>query len=254
MKSRDDRSRRRGPDGPPARLRDCVGQLQEPSARWAVSILGRAGTYRLVPGRQERIWADLQAFERPPRRRTLRFTFATVSLVVGALFASAALAQWPGWLAKMIHAAPSEATPGFLARHAIQTAEAPRPTPAIGQSAPAASTAPALGPPGGLAGPHPRRLSKSATPEESEILLAAMRALRAERNPERARTLLSQYLAHHAKGALAEEALVMLVEAAAAHGDGDAHTLAARYFELFPKGGFGDKVRSSLATSAARSE
>jgi outer membrane protein assembly factor BamD (BamD/ComL family) len=82
-------------------------------------------------------------------------------------------------------------------------------------------------------------------------LLGAMRALRVDHDPDRARTILSQYLAGHPKGALAEEALVMLVEAAVAHGDRDASALAARYFQLYPRGEFAVQVRRALAGTAA---
>ena len=75
-----------------------------------------------------------------------------------------------------------------------------------------------------------------------------MRALRVERNPVRARNLLSTYLAQHPSGTLAEEALAMTIEAAVAHGDADASTLAARYLKLYPKGPFQAVARHALST------
>jgi len=85
-------------------------------------------------------------------------------------------------------------------------------------------------------------LARSAS-DGSELLVKAMRALRIERDSARARTLLVSYLARHPKADLAEEALVMLVEAAAAHGDGDAALLADQYSALYPDGQFANQVR-----------
>jgi outer membrane protein assembly factor BamD (BamD/ComL family) len=75
-----------------------------------------------------------------------------------------------------------------------------------------------------------------------------MRALRVERNPVRARALLTAYLDRHPKGELSEEALVMLVEAAAAHHDSDAQALVARYHKLYPRGTFRGLVDPAAAS------
>jgi len=98
-----------------------------------------------------------------------------------------------------------------------------------------------------------KRASKASSPEDLGLLLDAMRALRVERNPARARALLTAYLDRHPKGELSEEALVMLVEAAVAHHDGDASALVARYHKLYPRGVFRGLVEQS-ATSKGRSQ
>jgi outer membrane protein assembly factor BamD (BamD/ComL family) len=77
-----------------------------------------------------------------------------------------------------------------------------------------------------------------------------MRALRVERNPLRARALLIAYLDHHPNGKLSEEALVMLIEAAAGNGDSDAPALAARYLKLYPRGPFRGMVERMLAATS----
>ena len=233
---------------PPVRLREDAEGMQAPSARWAVSVLRQVRPYQPIPGRQERIWASLQSAHGGSRPGRLRLAFAVALLLVSGLFGSAALAQWPAWLARVIHATPTEARVRSPAGRPIPTSRAPAPTPPpVRQAAPAPS-APAAEAPGAFAGSgHARRTSRPATPEESQILLDAMRALRVEHRPDRARVILAQYLARRPTGTLAEEALVMLVEAAVAHGDSDAPALAARYFALYPKGGFADQVRRSLA-------
>jgi hypothetical protein len=250
MKSEDPFLRNSIPGEPPARLRDSGEGLQDPSAQWAISMLGWAEPYEPAPGRQERTWAKLQAADRLFQPRWLRFAVAGSALLFAGLFASAALAQWPGWLARIIHTAPTERPARSLAKLPVPTAD--RATsiapirPSVEEPAALAVAAPSNPAPG-----RARRLSKAATPEESEVLLGAMRALRVDHDPDRARTILSQYLAGHPKGALAEEALVMLVEAAVAHGDRDASALAARYFQLYPRGEFAVQVRRALAGTAA---
>jgi hypothetical protein len=232
---------------PPVRLREDAEGMQAPSARWAVSVLQQARPYQPIPGRQERIWAGLQAAHRVSRAGRLRLAFAVALLLVSGLFGSAALAQWPAWLARVIHTAPTEARVRSPANRP-PTSLAPAPMPPLVRQAASAPSAPAAEAPGAFAGSgHARRTSRPATPEESQILLDAMRALRVEQRPDRARAILAQYLARRPTGTLAEEALVMLVEAAVAHGDSDAPALAARYFTLYPKGGFADQVRRSLA-------
>ena len=57
--------------------------------------------------------------------------------------------------------------------------------------------------------------------QETQAVVAGMRALRLDHDPVRARGLLAQYLERHPNGALAEEALALTIEAAAHH-DGDA--------------------------------
>jgi outer membrane protein assembly factor BamD (BamD/ComL family) len=58
---------------------------------------------------------------------------------------------------------------------------------------------------------------------------------------------LSSYLDQHPQGELAEEARVMLIEAAVAHHDGDAAALAARFFKLHPRSPFRGQVERTLA-------
>jgi hypothetical protein len=236
---------------PPTRLCESSEGMQAAPARWAVTLLRAAKPYEPAPGRRERVWSNLRAVDRVSRPGRLRVAFAAVLLLVAGLFASAAFAFWPGWLARAIRAVPNEANEGragLPARSAPATAERPAPMPSL-VSQPALAPSPPLevasGASSGAA--HARRPSRLDSPEESELLLDAMRALRVERNPGRARAVLLAYLAHHPKGALAEEALVMLVEAAVANGDSDASALAARYFALYPKGGFTEQVRRALA-------
>jgi hypothetical protein len=87
----------------------------------------------------------------------------------------------------------------------------------------------------------PNELTEDTTP-----VLAAIRALRVEANPVRARRLLAGYLDRYPNGSLAEEALAMTIEAAVAHGDGDATVLARRYVRRYPGGHFSAMARRTF--------
>jgi hypothetical protein len=91
--------------------------------------------------------------------------------------------------------------------------------------------------------PHPHHIALPPPPApsaetESQTVLEAMRALRLEKNPVRARALLAKYLERNPNGALAEEALALSIEAAVAHHDQDAPLLGARYLRRYPSGPF----------------
>jgi len=86
--------------------------------------------------------------------------------------------------------------------------------------------------------------------DDTRPVLEAMRALRVEGNPARARRLLASYLDRHPNGSLAEEALAMSIEAAVAHEDDDAALLARRYVRRYPAGHFSAVARRTLDGAA----
>jgi len=238
----------------PVRLSMDPDSASDPSARWAVSLLREATPYQSAPGHKERVWMALPA-ARSYRPSKLRIAFAVAAWLVCGICTSAALAQWPAWLSHVVDGiVPSAATftpppPVQRLRHApgerysvpgmvMPSEAAPVATPQPQTSDEPASAA------------RPKRASKAAQPDDLGLLLDAMRALRVERNPVRARALLSTYLDRHPKGELAEEALVMLVEAAVAHHDSDAQALVARYHRLYPRGVFRGLVEQSAASKS----
>lgn len=223
---------------------------REPAAQWAVSLLAEAEPYQEVPGRRERVLLGLRS-RRLRRPRPWKLAFAALALSASAAFASAAIAGWPVWLAHLIGRAssvpPVETSPAArpaIAKPTDDRATAPAVVPPAAEPPP--STAPtAVPPPVDNPVPqavHGRRQGNANAPEDTGPLLEAMRALRIEHNPVRARQLLTDYLGQHPRGFLAEEALVMLVEAAAAHHDSDAAALVARYHRLYPDGAFRGQV------------
>lgn len=245
----------------PVRLRSephSESNLQ-PATGWALSLLGEARPYQVQPGRQERVWRELQT-TRPRQAVRLRWAFAGASILVCALFASAALAQWPAWLARSIGSTPTldtsrTETPAAVPDRRAHRWPVERPTQAEAPP-PAADVSPPPSVPSGQTFPsvRPRHAARPTAPEDTGPLLEAMRALRVEQNPMRARALLSSYLERHPRGKLSEEALAMLVEAAVAHHDSDASALAARFYKLYPRSPFRGQIKRILSTGAARSQ
>ncbi|MEP6653805.1 MAG: hypothetical protein ABJA82_10620 [Myxococcales bacterium] len=91
--------------------------------------------------------------------------------------------------------------------------------------------------------------------DESRQVLAAMRALRRDRDPVRARALLRRYLREQPNGTLAEEALAVTIEAALVHRDPDANALGSLYLDRYPYGPFralADQTRVQPSTSPSR--
>jgi hypothetical protein len=86
--------------------------------------------------------------------------------------------------------------------------------------------------------------------EDAGPVLAAVRALRRDHNPVRARALLNGYLSAHPDGALVEEALAISIEAAVANRDGDANMLALRYLRLYPSGPFHGLAERALGAGS----
>jgi hypothetical protein len=80
--------------------------------------------------------------------------------------------------------------------------------------------------------------AKAAPAQETVLVMAAVRALRRERDPARAGVLLDDYLRRYPNGVLAEEALALAIEAASARGDVRAAALARTYLQRYPQGRF----------------
>jgi hypothetical protein len=80
----------------------------------------------------------------------------------------------------------------------------------------------------------------------------AVRALRKESQPEKARALLKGYLAEHPRGSLAEEALALTIEAALKDAPASAAAHARRYLARYPKGRYQKVARRALSRAAKR--
>ena len=266
------------PEQPPAprRLVDAPPTEPLPSGAWALSLLREASPYRPPVGRKQRVRLGLGQAGKRRRSPLLRPAIAGLVLIGCGAAASAALGRWPDLVAQAYHrllapppvAAPpaAEARARHGAPHASPTHASPAPVADVAgetvAAAAPASSAPTQGPPSPIvvrASPRessaawrPRRAPPvvarvvAAPAEDTSPVLDAMRALRVDGNPARARALLAGYLERHPNGTLAEEALAMTIEAAVAHGDGDAAALARRYLRRYPVGHFSALAHQTL--------
>ncbi len=104
--------------------------------------------------------------------------------------------------------------------------------------------------------PQHRRRTRSSEPKrpsasEAKVVQQGLEALRKHKDPEKAAEHLDAYRKKHPNGTLAEEALALSVEAAAASGDPRAKKLAVQYLSRYPQGRFKDAARRALAKALA---
>jgi hypothetical protein len=78
--------------------------------------------------------------------------------------------------------------------------------------------------------------SRSGSSEDPSGVVDAIQALRRERDPSRAQTLLNRYLSTHPNGVLSEDALALSIEAASGRHDPRSLEYAQRYLSKFPNG------------------
>jgi hypothetical protein len=234
----------------------------DPSAAWALGLLRGAEPYRAPAGRKQRVQLRLG---HPTRRRAplllLRFAVMACVLMGGAAIVSAAMGRWPDWVTRAYErvVGPRPEARARAHAHAPRHVEASRvaavdevPWPEIPIAPEPEVPAPRRAPRSTAAPARPARPVALPTPvgEDSSAVTAAMRALRVEHDPVRARGLLARYLAEHPNGNLAEEALALSIEAALAHRDSDAVALAERYLRLYPRGSFQSLARQARQSAA----
>jgi len=237
-----------GDDPDPPRL------TEEPGVDpWLAGLVRSTEPYRSPPGRKQRVLLSLGRVNAPRRPSLVLWPAIVVGVLIGCgAFASAALGPWRGWLGRAYdRLAPSSnrlaVAPERARTHRLAAVQA------VAVAAPAPAVAPAVATREPVAPPHVRRgmtasaheaVKQDAAPDrvreeqETQVVLAGMRALRVDHDPVRARGLLALYLQRHPDGALAEEALALTIEAAVAHHDGDAAVLGARYLRRYPSGPF----------------
>jgi hypothetical protein len=88
--------------------------------------------------------------------------------------------------------------------------------------------------------------SRSESSEDSTTLVEAIQALRKERDPARAQTLLNSYLKANPRGSHSGDALALSIEAASAQHDARAAEYARRYLASYPKGKYRDLAKRAL--------
>jgi len=95
--------------------------------------------------------------------------------------------------------------------------------------------------------PSAKRADKPRAGEDPSQVADAVRALRKQGDAARAQQLLDQYLRANPRGALAEDALALSIEAAAARKDPRAADYARRYLARYPNGRFRSVAERALA-------
>lgn len=241
------------------------GEPRFPLEADALALLRSAERYEPPPGQKQRVSARLLARGSAGRGRVIRapLVFAVLLCAAGA----SAAASGP-WIARevraLVQATHTEAAPAKVAAKArtmtrIAPVAAAAPALAVEAAQPAAAE---------VAPPAPAleavrdkrdvreeaarvaRTRVSAESEAGSLVFGAMQALRREGQPERAAKLLDDYRRRYPKGALAEEALALSVEAAVQRGDPRAKSLAESYLARFPNGQFRQAAERARALSS----
>lgn len=95
--------------------------------------------------------------------------------------------------------------------------------------------------------PSAKRVDKPRAGEDPSQVAEAVKALRKQGDAARAQALLDQYLRANPRGALAEDALALSIEAAAARKDPRAADYARRYLARYPNGRFRGVAERTLS-------
>ncbi len=204
--------------------------------RGLADLLRAAEPYQADPFRKRRVLVKVLGATRGAR--IVRWPRLVTAAVI--LTATAAAAATGGF------------SRGYEALFGSSAEEAPASSPSVESAAtPPVEPAPRFEPEPVVATPAPepdaplqpapkervRATSKpSENPEDAAAVLDAIRALRKERDPERAERLLGEYMKSNPNGVLSEDALALSIEAAAAKRDPRAADYARRYLARYPQG------------------
>jgi hypothetical protein len=198
-------------------------------------------TKRAVQSRVERALAS------PPRARLLRSALVGAGALLLALSAAASYSLLGGASAPPTPQGltpPSALAPPPVQRAPAVVSEIP---PAEPQQPPAEPQQPPAEPPAPVV---KRAAEKPLAGEDPTQVAEAVRALRKQGDAARAQALLDQYLRGNPRGALAEDALALSIEAAASRKDPRAADYARRYLARYPNGRFRAVAERALVRSA----
>jgi len=178
------------------------------------------------------------------RRRTVRLGMRTAMVAGLLLVAGAATASVFGvrWKMHLTEPAPVASAPAPGVHHVTRARRAEL-APIAELEAPAeAESAPEIAPPA-----PPVHRAHPVKSEDPSLVVSAIQALRQDHDPERAGRLLVAYLRTHPRGALAEEAVALSIEAADGRHSPAAATFARRYLKEYPQGRFRSAAERVLA-------
>lgn len=214
----------------------------------AITLLSATERFQPPTGAKQRVRASLLASRAGARVRAFRPVVILVSLLLAAGASAAIGGTWiiehrlrsettvPS--ATETPANPQNARQTAVASRSLKAQEVSQAEPAVVPQASATAES--------LASTHLATNDKQPGPsrtqakssEQVKLVFDSMRALRRDAQPERAGKLLDEYLRRYPRGALAEEALALSIEAAIQRGDPRAKDLANRYLARYPSGQF----------------
>jgi hypothetical protein len=230
------------------RLRDSKLASGSPEAELA-DALAAMEPIATSPAREQRILRAVTARSRERRWAGLALlrpaAAGALLLVAGAGVAGATVGR--GWLVRGWHELterPVAVAPVAVApvRHLAARPVIPAPQPEPVVEVPQVSSPP-------VARPAPARVAAHARAprgEDPSALVEAVRALRSEHDAQRAARLLDTYLRAYPRGALAEEALALQIEAAADLKSPRAAEFARQYLRDYPSGRFRQAAQQVL--------
>jgi hypothetical protein len=219
----------------------------DPSFGTLIELLQGAAPYEASPFAKRSMQSRLSRALAAGTRRGLAWRPALLG-VAGLLLAASAAAAGYSLLApsepKHEPAVPAPARVPAPSRVTAGGSVAPSPAPVE----PAPVVDEALAEPAPAAAPSAKRNGdKPRAGEDPSQVAEAVRALRKQGDSARAQALLDQYLRNNPRGALAEDALALSIEAAAARKDPRAADYARRYLARYPNGRFRAVAERALA-------
>lgn len=219
----------------------------------AVELIESMDPLRFPVGRKQRLLLSLGHGSVKQPWMWLRPVVVGAMLMGGGAAASAALTGWPARLMRSLetHVSLSAEVRAVTRPSAVRTAPMIVPPPAAEARPVTTSRAPTHVRRSPIEPPARRPQAEQPT-DDPALLVEATHALRVNRDPELARALAKRYLDRQPKGALADEALALSIEAAIDQHDADAATLSARYLAQFPHGSFRALAERTLASSQSR--
>lgn len=234
--------------------RERPGETEGVRAR-AVELIGSMDPVRFPAARKQRLLLSLGRGSVKQRWMWLRPVVVGAVLLGGGAAASAALTGWPARLMRSLETrvSPRAESRSVTRPPTVNTAPMIVPTAVV-------EARPVTAPPAQASAPvrrspieaRSRRPQTEQPADDPSLLVGATHALRVDRDPELARSLAKRYLERQPRGALADEALAISIEAAIDHDDADAAALSARYLAQFPHGSFRALAERTLASSQRR--
>jgi hypothetical protein len=209
----------------------------DPSLGELTALVASAERYQSSPFAKRHVQSRLtRALEGGgSRRRVLR----PALLAFGALFVAASAAAAGYTLLASSKKVEPQVAP------VVVPPSATLPKSNVSRVAPPALPAPVEPP--ALELPNAKRADKLRAGEDPSQVAEAVRALRKQGDAARAQALLDQYLKSNPRGALAEDALALSIEAAAARKDPRAADYARRYLARYPNGRFRGVAERALS-------